>query len=123
MGTKIFSLLLIFAILYIGGIFLFPELSDTYGSKKINNSIRDFKAKIDSDSANFWSGWAIIDKVTNIAKPYIDGSKEVTNQLKTTIETKTEQAKQAADSVEKAYKAIEWAKTDVEKLTKFWTGQ
>lgn len=49
----------------------------------------------------------MIDRVTDIARPYIDESKAVTKQITETINTKTEQAKQAADSVEKAYNALE----------------
>lgn len=45
--------------------------------------------------------------ITDIAKPYIDESKTVTKQVQETVTTKTEQVKQAADSVQKAYKAVE----------------
>jgi hypothetical protein len=40
-------------------------------------------------------------------KPLIDDTKNVTKQITDTVDTKTEQVKQAADSIEKAYKAVE----------------
>jgi hypothetical protein len=123
MFTKFLAFLMLIGIVYIGGVFLLPDITDSYWIKSWNTTIRNLKAKLESDHpTNFSSGSTLIEKVTDIAKPYVDESKAVTNQVKTTIETKTEQVKQAADSVEKAYKAVEWAKSDVEKLTQFWSG-
>jgi hypothetical protein len=122
MLSRIFAIVLILSILYIGSVFLLPDIADTYGHKSWNDSLRSLKSRIDTDNADFSSGWAIIDRVTDIAKPYIDESKAVTKQIQETVTTKTEQVKQAADSVEKAYKAVEWAKTDMQKLTTFGSG-
>ncbi len=122
MFSKLIAFLFIIVILYIGAIFILPEMADTYGSKSWNNIVRSFKAKIDTDNAHFGSGKTLIDGISDIAKPYIDESKAVTKQVQETVTTKTEQVKKAADSVEKAYQAVEWAKNDVQNVTKFGTG-
>ncbi len=43
-------------------------------------------------------------------------------QVKGTIETKTQEVKQAADSVQNAYQAVEKAKNDIQKVSVFQTG-
>lgn len=58
----------------------------------------------------------------DIAKPYIDETKNRANQIKTTLDTKTTEVKQAAESVQGAYKAVEWAKNDIQKLSTFGSG-
>lgn len=122
MFSKLIAFLFIIGIIYIGAIFILPEVTDTYGNKSWNDAVRSFKAKLDTDNAHFWSGASLMEGITDIAKPYIDESKTVTKQVQETVTTKTEQVKQAADSVQKAYKAVEWAKNDVQKLTNFGTG-
>ncbi len=122
MFTKLLAFFCIITIVYIGTIFMLPEIADTYGMKSWNDTIRSLKAKLDTDNAHFGSGKTLIDGISDIAKPYIDESRAVTKQVQETVTTKTEQVKKAADSVEKAYQAVEWAKKDVQKLTDFWTG-
>lgn len=122
MFTKLFALFTIVGILYTGAVFVIPETADTYGMKSWNDAIRWFKSKIDTDNAHFSSGSTLIDNITDIAKPYIDESKSVTKQLQETMTTKVEQIQKAADSVEKIYEAVEWAKKDVQKVTEFGTG-
>ena len=122
MLTKLFALFTIVGIVYTGVVFVFPETADTYGMKSWNDAIRWFKSKIDTDNAHFSSGSTLIDNITDIAKPYIDESKSVTKQLQETMTTKVEQVQKAADSVEKVYEAVEWARKDVQKVTEFGTG-
>ena len=40
---KIFAFLLVLMVVYILGIFFFPEFTDNYGNKEINEKFRDFK--------------------------------------------------------------------------------
>ncbi len=43
----------------------------------------------------------------DIAKPYIEETKNTANQIKSTFDTKTIEVKQAAESVQNAVKAVE----------------
>ncbi len=122
MLTKLFAFFTIIGILYTGAIFVIPEITDTYGMKSWNNTVRWFKSNLDADRAHFSSGSTLMDSLTDIAKPYIDESKSVTRQVQETVNTKATQVKQAADSVGKAYEAVEWAKKDVQKVIEFGTG-
>ncbi len=122
MFTKLFALFILIGVLYTGAIFIIPDVADSYGMKSWNDTLRWFKSKLDTDTAHFSSGSTLIDNITDIARPYIDETKAVTKQVQETVTIKSMQVKQAADSVEKAYQAVEWAKKDVQKLTEFGSG-
>jgi hypothetical protein len=48
MIAKIFAILIIASIGYIGSIFLIPDLADTYGNPSLNATIRLWKVKLES---------------------------------------------------------------------------
>ena len=127
MFSKLFSLLLILTIVYVGAVFVVPDIADTYGHREWNEKIRMMKRASELD-ASVWSG-SIMSRATDIAKPYIDSSKTLVKDIQTTTTTLSEevgikatQTKQAVDSVQKVYTAVQWARDDMQKLTNFWTG-
>ncbi len=129
MFIKLFAFLILTGTAYILGVFFFPESTDTYGNKEWNMKIREYKKSLENFSSWSLEAKSLIQNVQDIAKPYIDESQKTiqevqitAKEIKTTIDTKTQEVKQAADSVEKAYKAVEWAKNDIQKLSPFGTG-
>jgi hypothetical protein len=107
MFSRVFSFLLLLSVIYLGTIFILPEIADTYGNKSWNDTVRALKSKIETDSGALSGRTPLIDRVNDIAKPYIDETKSVVGQVQTTIDTKTEQVKQASESVQKAYDALQ----------------
>lgn len=128
-----FSRLLAFIILVISGyvllVFFLPEIADHYGNKEFNSKIRTIKEQ----SLTIWSWNETPDSlwkdfsskaegIRDSGQQFIDDSRKTATQIQSTIEEKNTQAQQAAESVEKAYDAVNTAKTDIERLTTFsWT--
>lgn len=128
-----FSRLLAFIVLVISGyvllVFFLPEIADRYGNKEFNSKIRTIKEQ----SLTIWSWnetpdslWkdfsSKAEEIRDSGQQFIDDSRKTATQIQSTIEEKSTQAQQAAESVEKAYDAVNTAKTDIERLTTFsWT--
>lgn len=122
MLTRLFAFLLLVGILYILGVFFIPNFADTYGNREFNTKIRSLKWEFENFSSGGIEAKSLIQSAQDIAKPYIDETKNRANQIKTTLDTKTTEVKQAAESVQGAYKAVEWAKNDIQKLSTFGSG-
>lgn len=128
-----FSRLLAFIILVISGyvllVFFLPEIADHYGNKEFNSKIRTIKEQ----SLTIWSWnetpdslWkdfsSKAEEIRDSGQQFIDDSRKTATQIQSTIEEKNTQAQQAAESVEKAYDAVNTVKTDIERLMTFsWT--
>lgn len=113
---KLISLTLLGAILYILSVFFYPQFADQYWDPEINAKIREYK----NLSLEFASGWenpiSIIDKLKNNSEDYIYETKRTYENIQNTISGKVQDVKTAADSVEKAYQAVNAAKQNIEKV-------
>ncbi len=107
MFSRILAIGIIIVVSYTTAVFTIPDIADIYGNKSWNDTLRSLKVRLDTDNAKFGSGMSLSERAGNIAKPYIEETQAVTKQVKETVGTKTEQIKQAAESVQKAYTAVE----------------
>jgi hypothetical protein len=121
MLVKLLAFLLLIGVTYIGIVFIAPTLADRYGNAPLNKKFRSLKSASEIDTVN--SGASLYDRASNIAKPYIDESRATATQIQTTIDTKTEQAKEAAETARKAYEAAQEAKKSFDTLTNFGSGK
>ncbi len=124
MIVRLFALILILLVLGVGTIFLFPDFADRVGSSTLNTSIR--KLKHQTENIGVLSGSS---NPMSLMENFSDNTTQITNevrstatQIKSTLETKTQEVKQAADSVQNAYQAVEKAKNDIQKVSVFQTG-
>lgn len=105
-------------------IFLFPEFADRIGNPTWNASIR--KLKHQTENIGTFSGSSnpksLIENLGTNAREITNEMRSTATQVKGTIETKTQEVKQAADSVQNAYQAVEKAKNDIQKVSVFQTG-
>lgn len=126
MIAKLFWLIVLLSVSYVGAVFIAPEKADLYGNASLNATLRIWKLRLEST----WSGWvsskSLIENARDIAKPYIDESqkavKEVQDtavEIKTTIDTKTEQVSKAIDSTQKAINSVNKAKEDIGNTLRF----
>jgi hypothetical protein len=115
MFTRLFALVLLIGVVYGGFIFLAPEFADMYGNREWNEKIRMIKRATELDQAS--SIGSIVDKATDVARPYIDNTQTVVRDLQGTIDTKTEQAKQVIDATQKMYQSVEDAKSKLQNFT------
>lgn len=129
MLSKLISLITIIVVIYLGLVFLAPDFIDTYGSISLNEKIRMAKRASELDRT-LNTTWSLIDKATDIAKPYIDESKNVVNESKDTIinvnnvlTEKTEQAKQVIESAQDTYNKAQETKSKIDWLSNFGTGK
>jgi transcription elongation factor GreA-like protein len=100
MFTKLLAFIVLFSTLYVIGVFLFPELYDTYGNKTWNSHIRTIKEVLEKDHLETMTGETLIEKIRNNVNPYIEKTQEGIGHIESTIETKVEQTKQAIESIE-----------------------
>lgn len=114
--SKLFASVLILLTTYVASVFVFPDLADRYGDIEINTQIRSLKSKLDTFGSWGLQSTSLIENAQNIAKPYIDETKNTAAQIQKTLLEKTEQAQKAANSIEKAYTAVESAKNDVKTI-------
>ncbi len=121
MFIRLFAFLLLSGTIYTLGVFLAPEFTDTYGNREFNRNIRSIKWTLENFSSWGIEAKSLMQSAQDIAKPYIEETKNTANQIKSTFDTKTIEVKQAAESVQNAVKAVEWAKTDLQKLSNFGT--
>ena len=129
MFWKIFALLLLSLVGYIGGVFFFPEIVNQYGNKELNLHILEMKWKLDNFASTGSSRQSLIDSAGWVLSPYLDSAKgvikqwqDVANQVQHTIEEKAVQAEKAKNSLENAYKAVDTAKQDFKNLSNFNSG-
>ena len=102
-------------------LFLAPDFTDTYGNREFNMNVRSIKWTLENFSSWGIEARSLMQSAQDIAKPYIEETKNTANQIKSTFDTKTAEVKQASESVQNAVKAVEWAKTDLQKLSNFGT--
>ncbi len=97
-------------------VFFLPEFSDTYGNRELNANIRKYK----DISLEFASGSdnpeSLIEKFKTSSENYIDETKRTYETIEKTLSGKIQDVKTAADSVEKAYQAINEAKSNIDKV-------
>lgn len=129
MFWKIFALLLLSLVGYIGGVFFFPEIVNQYGNKELNLHILEMKWKLDNFASTGSSTQSLIDSAGWVLSPYLDSAKgvikqwqDVANQVQHTIEEKAVQAEKAKNSLENAYKAVDTVKQDFKNLSNFNSG-
>lgn len=116
MIIKLLALGLTLGMSYILTVFFVPEFADKYGNIALNTKIRDIK----NASLEFASGSdtpaSLIDKLTGTSKEYIDETVKTYENIQNTVSGKLQDVKSAADSVEKAYQAVNDAKADIQKV-------
>jgi flagellar hook-basal body complex protein FliE len=123
MFARLILLGFITSIIYILWVFSFPDFIDTYGNTSLNAKIREYKQL----SLDFASGsenpTSLVEKLTNTSQKYINETKETYSTLENTVSGKIQDVKVAADSVEKAYTAINEAKDNINNVisTLSWT--
>lgn len=118
MLSKIFSLLILIAWVYILAIFFAPSIADQYGNSSLNTKIRHIKdASLLLSSGATENPQSIIDTLKNNGESILTETKQTIDTTKKVAEEKLEQAKQAKQSAEDAYNALEKAKSDLQKLT------
>lgn len=124
MIARFLALILLCIVVGVGMIFLFPEFADRIGNPTWNASIRNLKHQ--AENIGTFSGASnpksLIENLSNNAKDMTHDLQSTATQVKNTIETKTQEVKQAADSVQNAYQAVEKAKNDIQKVSVFQTG-
>ncbi len=122
MFSKLIAFILLLAGLYIVAVFALPREADQYGNPELNAKIRNIKDM----SLNYASGSdspaSLADKLMTTGKGIMDETRDTANQIQSTVTEKTEQAKAAAASAQKAYDAVEQAKKDFQNLTNFSGG-
>lgn len=126
MFSRLFAFIILIVSGYILLVFLFPEIADQYGNKELNVKIRNIKEQSlmiwswNETPDSLWKNFSNkAEELGASSQKIIDDSKQTAAQIQTTIEEKTIQVQQAANSVEKAYNAVNAAKTDIERLTSF----
>lgn len=117
MLAKLLSLILIPIVSYVLAVFVVPETADKYGNIELNTKIRTIKHKSLQYASGSESPSSLADKVIGTGKSILDEAKQTVNQTQEVITEKTEQTKRAAESAQKAYDALEQAKTDFQTLT------
>lgn len=119
MFSKLIAFILLIAWVYIVAVFVVPREADQYGNPELNTKIRTIKDM----SLNYASGTespaSLADKLMTTGKDLVDESKQTADHIQSTLNEKTEQAKAAAASAQKAYDAVEQAKKDFQNLTNF----
>jgi seryl-tRNA synthetase len=98
-------------------VFVAPELFDTYGNKKLNETLRNFK----DVSLRFGTGGSgaksLFESVKNNASSLIEKMGEDLQSLKSSATEKMQQVKETSKNVENAYNALQEAKKSLDKLT------
>ncbi len=124
MIARLFALILILLVVGVGTIFLFPDFADRIGNPTLNASIRKLKHQTENIGALSGSSnpKSLIENLSNNAVEMTNEVRSTATQVKSTIDTKTQEVKQAADSVQNAYQAVEKAKNDIQKVSIFQTG-
>lgn len=118
MFAKIIAFLILIAVVYVGSIFIIPDLADTYGNPSLNAQIRTLKGKLNTFAEKDASTKSLIDSAKGIASPYIQETRDTAANIQKTIEQKTEQVKETKASIDNAYQAVDTAKTNIQNLTK-----
>ena len=123
MIARILAVFLIFAITYVLWVFIFPQEFDTYGNIGLNAKIREYK----NFSLQFASGWengaSLIDTMKSTSQSYIDETQKTYKNIQSTLSGKIQEVQTAVDSVDRAYDAVNQAKSDLNKIIKAstWT--
>jgi methyl-accepting chemotaxis protein len=132
MIKKILWFLLILLVLYIIGIFLFPKFVDEVWSKDFNDSVRNFKGKVDEIYTNLPTkeevkdiyektlSWTEVIKSNvvdwiNSVKWWIDNVRENVNEItekyeeiKTSVDEAKEKFEEWVDKVKDVTETINW---------------
>ncbi len=119
MFSKFIAFILLFAGLYIVAVFVLPVQADQYGDTELNAKIRNIKDMSLSYASGSESPASLADKLMITGKSVIDETTKTADHIQSTLTEKTEQAKRAAESAQKAYDAVEQAKRDFQNLTNF----
>jgi len=127
MFSKILSSVIIIAVLYILGVFLAPNLTNSIGEylgiASVNTTIRGFKSGVDSTSDTLLQikdASGAINGVRDIvqqANNAVDQTTQTINTIRQTGEQKVEQVQKTVDSVKKAGEAISEVQNNLSALT------
>lgn len=119
MFSKLIAFVLLLAGLYIVAVFVIPATADQYGNTVFNAKIRTIKDMSLIYTSGSESPASLADKLMTTGKWIADETRQTADQIQSTLTEKTEQAKAAAASAQKAYDAVEQAKKDFQNLTNF----
>lgn len=126
---KLFALLLLSWVTYVGGVFFFPEIANRYGNTGLNTHILEIKWKLDNFASTGASTDSLVHSIQWVVSPYIDDAKGIVKQwqdaayqVQKTVGEKAVQAEKAKNSLENAYKAVDTARQDFKNLSTFNSG-
>ncbi len=118
MITRLLSIILLIAVVYILAIFVIPNIADQYGNQSWNEKIRTLKRTLESETGSA----SLYEKFKSTTDTYVSESKSTVEHIQNTVTNKTAEIKNAAESVQNAYNAIEEAKNNLGKLGSFSSG-
>lgn len=116
MIARIIALLLLLSVSYVLWVFLAPDFMDIYGDSDINAKIREYKDLSLRFSSGASTPESLVEQITRSSQVYIDETRRTYENIENTISGKIQDVQVAADSVQKAYEAINEAKSDIQNV-------
>jgi hypothetical protein len=117
MFARLIAFLLLCSVGYTVFVFVAPEKADTIGNKTLNTKIRTLKNVLLTQDPSLQNPKSIVEMFVSGAQNTIKETTDTYTHIETTVKEKVEQAQKTADSVQKAYDAVEQAKKDIQNLT------
>ena len=119
MIARFFAFLILIWVLYLLSVFLLPDISDRIFGSGLGDKIRTFKSSLESYSG---SSESLYERLKKSTSDFVTETKDTTEHIQKTLETKIDQTEQAVESAKDAYTAVEKAKNDFQNLTTFSSG-